>query len=170
MSRRTILALMTLGVVLTTCPRVSGARPLLVWNATASAPLGFYRIAPARPVRVGDLVLLRPDTAAAALYAKRGYLPRGVPLLKPVAATAGMHVCAHDGRVSIAGRMLASARPADGKGRPIAAWSGCRALAAGEVFVLNPAVPTSLDGRYFGPSALSAVIGRALPLWTWSGR
>ena len=170
MSRRTIFALMAFGAALTTFARRPDARPLLVWNATASAPLGFYRIAPARPVRVGDLVLLRPDTAAAALYAARGYLPLGVPLLKPVAATAGMHVCEHDGRLSISGKMLASAQPADGKGRPLAAWSDCRSLAAGEVFVLNPAVPTSLDGRYFGPSPLSAVIGRALPLWTWSGR
>jgi type IV secretory pathway protease TraF len=35
---------------------------------------------------------------------------------------------------------------------------------------LNADVPTSLDGRYFGPLPLSSVIGRALPLWTVSKR
>jgi type IV secretory pathway protease TraF len=45
-------------------------------------------------------------------------------------------------------------------------WSGCRALSDGEFFALNANVPTSLDGRYFGPSLLSSVIGRAIPVWT----
>jgi type IV secretory pathway protease TraF len=45
-------------------------------------------------------------------------------------------------------------------------WRGCRRIAAGEVFLMNGNVPDSLDGRYFGPLAVSAVIGRARPVWT----
>jgi type IV secretory pathway protease TraF len=45
-------------------------------------------------------------------------------------------------------------------------WSGCRALNDGEFFALNADVPTSLDGRYFGPSLLSSMIGHAAPIWT----
>jgi type IV secretory pathway protease TraF len=49
-------------------------------------------------------------------------------------------------------------------------WSGCRALSDGEFFVFNADVPTSLDGRYFGPSPLSSVIGRAIPVRIVKGR
>jgi len=31
---------------------------------------------------------------------------------------------------------------------------------------MNPNEPASLDGRYFGPLAVSAIAGRAEPLWT----
>ena len=40
----------------------------------------------------------------------------------------------------------------------------------GEFFALNGDVPTSLDGRYFGPLLLSSVIGRATPIWTVKDR
>lgn len=154
-------ALGTLGVI----AAGQDARPAIVWNATASAPRGFYRVVAADRISVGDLVLIRPDPARARLFADRGYLPIGVPLLKRVAAVAGQKVCKVAGRVSIDGVHRADALARDGQGRPLVAWSGCRRLATGEIFVLVPDVPASLDGRYFGPTPLSAVIGRALPVW-----
>jgi len=141
-------------------------RPILVWNATASAPRGLYCIAPLTGLEAGDLVLVQPDPASAALYAERGYLPLGVPLLKRVGALGGMRVCEHGGVVTIEGRHVANALSTDGRGRPMTSWSGCRALSKGEFFALNADAPTSLDGRYFGPSPLSSAIGRAIPIWT----
>jgi len=170
MMRVVTLALLALAVTLVCSSPESGAYPLLVWNATASAPPGFYRIEPAMPLRLGDLVLLTPDPESAALYARRGYLPRGVPLLKPIAAVAGMRVCEQDARVSIDGRFSAVALAVDGKSRLMTPWTGCRRLTGCEVFVLNAAIPTSLDGRYFGPSPITSVLGRAVPLWTWRAR
>jgi conjugative transfer signal peptidase TraF len=142
------------------------SRPLFVWNATASMPRGLYRVAVPGNLRVGDVVLFRPDPASAALFAERGYLPRGVPLLKPVAAIGGATVCEQDGRVAIDGHHVADALAFDGRDRPLAAWCGCRRLAADELFVLVPDIAASLDGRYYGPSPLDAVIGRAIPVWT----
>lgn len=170
MMRLMILAATALAVTAVCGSPKSGAHPLVVWNATASAPLGFYRVVPWPPLRLGDLVLLQPDVVSAALYAERRYLPRGVPLLKPVAAIAGMQVCEQDARVAIDGRFAAVALPADGLRRPMRAWTGCRVLGTGEIFVLNPTVRTSLDGRYLGPSPIAAVMGRAVPLWTWRAR
>ena len=94
----------------------------------------------------------------------RGYLPEGVPLLKHVAAKAGQRVCRIGAVVSVDARPVATARARDGKGRPLPIWRGCRTLKPGEIFLLNPSVPDSLDGRYFGPLPTSAVIGRATPL------
>jgi conjugative transfer signal peptidase TraF len=155
-----------LGVGLAIASSLVEPRPILVWNATASAPRGLYCIAPLTGLQAGDLVLVQPDPASAALYAERGYLPLGVPLLKRVGALGGMRVCEHGGDVTIDGRHVANALPIDGRERPMISWSGCRALSDGEFFALNADVPTSLDGRYFGPSLLSSVIGRAIAVWT----
>jgi conjugative transfer signal peptidase TraF len=168
--RSTTCVLAAFGVALAIASSLVASRPILVWNATASAPRGLYRIAAPAALRAGDLVLLRPDPASAAVYVERGYLPLGVPLLKRIGALGGMHVCEHAGDVMIDGRYVATAQPIDGRGRPMTFWSGCRALDDGELFALNADVPTSLDGRYFGPLPLSLVIGRALPLWTASHR
>ena len=166
MPRDGIFALTGLGVALAIASSLAEVRPILVWNPTASASRGLYRIAPPSGLQAGDLVLLRPDPASAAIYAERGYLPFGVPLLKHIGALGGMRVCEHSGDVAIEGRHVASALPIDGRGHPMSSWSGCRALSDGEFFALNADVPTSLDGRYFGPSPLSSEIGRAIPVWT----
>jgi conjugative transfer signal peptidase TraF len=144
-------------------------RPRLVWNATASAPVGLYwvMVSGSPPLRDDDLVLLRPDPAIARLFAARGYLPAGVPLLKRIAATAGQAVCERGGVLAIDGMPTATALMADHRGRPLTPWTGCRVLRPGEIFVLMRGVPASLDGRYFGPSPVASVIGRVQPLWTW---
>lgn len=166
-SRWRVLAIMLQGFALLLLSATIGAQPLLVWNATASAPIGFYRVRPigVQPPRIGELVLIRPDATSARLYAERGNLPLGVPLLKRVIAVAGQSVCERDGVLSIDGRHVADALPTDGRGRPLVAWSGCRPLRDGEVFVLMATVTASLDGRYFGPTPIRSVIGRATPLW-----
>ena len=154
------------GVALAIASSLLELRPILVWNATASAPRGLYSITPVTELQAGDLVLIQPDPASAAVYAERGYLPLGVPLLKRVGALGGMRICEHAGDVTIEGRHVANALPTDGRGRPMTPWSGCQALNDGEFFALSADVPTSLDGRYFGPSLLSSMIGRAAPIWT----
>jgi conjugative transfer signal peptidase TraF len=161
-----IFVLSGLGVGLAIAASLVEPRPILVWNATASAPRGLYCIAPLTGLQAGDLVLVQPDPASAALYAERGYLPLGVPLLKRAGALGGMRVCEHGGDVTIEGRHVVNALPIDGRGRPMTSWSGCRALSDREFFALNADVPTSLDGRYFGPSLLSSALGRAIPVWT----
>jgi conjugative transfer signal peptidase TraF len=166
MASASSLVLSGLGVGLAIASSLVEPRPILVWNATASVPRGLYCIAPLTGLQAGDLVLVQPDPASAAVYAERGYLPLGVPLLKRVGALGGMRVCERGGDVTIEGRHVANALPIDGRGRPMISWSGCRALSNGKLFALNAHVPTSLDGRYFGPSLLSSAIGRAIPIWT----
>ncbi len=138
---------------------------LLLWNASASAPIGLYRINPfARPA-VGDMVAVAPPSALARFMAERHYLPVGVPLLKHVAGRPGALICRRDASVTIDGRTVAVARTSDSHGRPLPVWRGCRLLRTGELFLLN-AAPDSLDGRYFGPLPVSGLIGRATPILT----
>lgn len=139
-------------------------RPLLAWNASASMPPGLYRIIPGASLDVGDLVIARLPPNVRRLAAQRHYLPLGVPLVKDVAASAGQRVCADGGTVSIDGRNVVLRRRADRRHRALPWWFGCRVLQEGSVFLLGRAAD-SFDGRYFGPTSASDVVGRAEPLW-----
>jgi conjugative transfer signal peptidase TraF len=138
--------------------------PRVIWNASASAPIGLYRIQPDSDPPIGALVAVTPPERLSRWLSACGYLPEGVPLLKHVAAKAGQRICRKGDVVSIDGHSVASARARDGQGRPLPVWQGCRTLGPDEIFLLNPSVPDSLDGRYFGALPASTVIGRATPL------
>jgi conjugative transfer signal peptidase TraF len=139
--------------------------PRLLWNASASAPLGLYRVFPDGPGRAGQMVAIRPPAKLASFLAERRYLAPGIPLLKHVASEAGGRICRRGLKVSLNGRLVATALKLDSRNRPLPVWHGCHRLAAGELFLLNPA-PDSMDGRYFGALPASGLIGRAIPLLT----
>lgn len=139
--------------------------PLLLWNASTSSPVGLYLVrAGARPRR-GETVIAWPPAAARWLAAQRRYLPAGVPLVKPVAAIAGARICAHGRTIIVNGRTAALRRLRDRAGRRMPWWSGCRQLRGGDLFLLSANVPEAFDGRYFGITRASEIIGPARLLW-----
>ena len=140
--------------------------PRVVWNASASAPIGLYRIEPLPDPPYGALVAVTPPAPLARWLAERGYLGERVPLLKHVAAKPGQWVCRIGVVVSVDAQPVAVARLADSMGRPLPVWQGCRTLRTGELFMLNPDHTDSMDGRYFGPLPASTVLGRATPILT----
>lgn len=137
------------------------------YNASSSVPRGWYLLVPADKFHVGSLVFARLPSRAAKLAAERRYLPSTVPVLKHVAAMTGQFVCAHDRLVLIDGAIVARTLPRDGAGRRLDPWGGCRKLADDELFLFSDATPASYDSRYFGPVNAAAVLGEAIPLWTW---
>lgn len=143
--------------------------PRLVWNASASVPLGLYSARPGHSAKVGDLVAAHAPAPVARLMAERGYLPLRVPMLKHVAAVAEQTVCRSGAAILIDAKRVAEARLRDRMGRPLPSWSGCRTLRAGEVFLLNPASAGSFDGRYFGPVPASGIVAVLDPLWLAGG-
>lgn len=147
--------------------------PRLTYNPSDSVAVGWYRVDPLdrragslpRPWSVGSIVLVPPPAEAAALAARRGYLPMGIPLLKPIAAVAPQKVCIVGRGVRIDGARVATVLPADHLGRPLPSWQQCRRLRPGELFLLSTTNPASFDSRYFGPVRASAVLGIAHPVW-----
>ena len=157
---------MAFGVATLVAPMVVAPSIRLVYNASDSAPRGWYRVSPATHFDVGDYVVTRLPKYTAALAAERGYLPHSTPLLKQIAAVGGQRVCVRDAVVSIDGVSVTRTLTADGTGRPLYAWKQCRMLFDDELFLLNPAHLGSFDSRYFGPIPRSAIIGQVVPLWT----
>ncbi len=138
----------------------------LIWNASASTPIGLYSVEPVGRLEVTDLVAVDAPEPIAAFLSDGGYLPREAPLLKRVLGLPGQTVCRSDLLITVDNVEMGMALERDRSGRPLPDWQGCRVIAKGDVFLMNWDVPDSLDGRYFGPIPVSSVIGRAVPLWT----
>lgn len=139
---------------------------LLLWNASASVPIGLYVLRSADNPEIADLVVVVPPKPLAAYLAERGYLAHGVPLLKRVAALPRQNVCRSAMAISVDGAPLGQARERDGSGRILPAWQGCRVLSEAEVFLMNWQAADSFDGRYVGSLPRSSIVARAVPLWT----
>ena len=168
MKRAAVILCMDIGLAALLMPLAIPNRVHLVYNPSDSVPRGWYRIEPADSLRVDSIVLARLPAQAAALAAQRDYLPAGIPLLKRIGAVAPQRVCVDGTSVRIDDVMVAAVMRADGHDRPLSAWSQCRGLAHGELFLLSSTNPASFDSRYFGPIRASDVIGSAQPIWTWS--
>jgi len=138
--------------------------PRLVWNASASAPIGLYSVSPGALPDPGDMAIARVPEPHRRLAATRHYLPMNVPLVKRVAAVAGDEVCALGQEIFVNGRWIAERRIADGAGRPMPWWSGCVRLRGRQLFLLMD-TPTSFDGRYFGMTDSGDIVGKARLLW-----
>ena len=167
MNRARTLITMVAAVAVVTATMGPKPAPSLVWNASESIPIGFYRVQPAGELTVTDLVVAMPPKPLATFLSEAGYLPRGVPLIKRVLALPGQTVCRKGLTISVDGIEMGLARERDTRGRPLPDWQSCRVVAKGDIFLMNWDEPASLDGRYFGPIAASSIIGRADPLWTF---
>jgi len=145
---------------------VEGTTPHYMWNASNSVPIGLYRLQPVTKLTVTELVAVKPPDLLAAFLDLNGYLPLGVPMLKRVLALPGQTVCRDGLKIAVDGIDVGEAHERDGRDRPLPVWQGCQIIADGDVFVMNWQSADSFDSRYFGPLPASAVIGRAVPVWT----
>ena len=165
MTRRVCVLLIGMGVVSVMAPALLQSHRMLLWNASASVPVGIYLIETTDTLYVSELVAVVPPEPLATFLAAGNYLPRGVPMLKHVLAIAGQTVCRDGPVVTVDKVAVGVARERDRRGRALPTWQGCRVIAHGSLFLMNSQSADSLDGRYFGPLPASAVIGRAHPVW-----
>lgn len=134
----------------------------VVYNASASAPIGFYWI-DQKLISRGDHVLVRLPKRVRNLVNFRQYLPPNVPLVKRVVGIEGDKICRRGQDILINKITVAVARIEDELGRKLPEWSGCSILGADSFFLLQDH-PKSFDGRYFGPIDRALVVGRARKL------
>lgn len=160
------IAITGIGIALLCVTVTFPPAPRLVWNASASAPIGLYAVTPDAFVERGDIVIaLLPDPWRT-LAARRRYIPANVPLVKHVAAAAGDEVCAMGRDIFINGAWAARRRFADALGRKMHWWTGCIRLHGRQLFLLMPRSAASFDGRYFGMTDGALVVGKAQLIWS----
>ncbi|MBD9394165.1 S26 family signal peptidase [Acidovorax sp. ACV01] len=170
MTRRMLLVCMAISLAALGAPAVVQMQARLVYNPTDSVARGWYLIGPPVALHVGSIVLVRLSPVVAAFAAQRGYLPKGLPILKRIGAVAPQSVCVREQTVRIDGVAVATTLAHDGKHRTLRPWAQCRVLTQGELFLLSDAHPASFDSRYFGLIDTSAVLGTAQPIWTGSAQ
>jgi type IV secretory pathway protease TraF len=95
---------------------------LLVWNVSESVPVGLYRVHPVGKLVVNDLVIAIPPEPLATYLDHGGYLPRAVPLIKPVLAVPGQTVCRAGFNTFVDGIEIGTARKRDARGRWLLDW------------------------------------------------
>ncbi len=159
---RRIVTVVAAGLGLLTCQHAVALKFYL--NASPSAPRGVYILSSETRYERGDLVVaaLPPDTAS--LAALRGYLASGIPVLKRVSGLRGDRVCRDGFLIRVNGRISATAKVADARGRSLPLWNGCLRLGEDDVFLLGEH-PDSFDGRYFGLLQRRQNIGKAARIW-----
>ena len=145
---------------------IAPPRLLLVWNTTASTPIGLYAVSQTVPEH-GDLLVIRLPREMELLAVSRAILAPRAPVLKPIAGIGGDLVCRIGSLVTINGRFAAVARALDRHSRSLPAWRGCRRLSASQVFLLARH-PDSFDSRYWGPLNTRLASGVARPVLVYS--
>ena len=154
-----------IGVALISLPATGVLPPLLLYNPSESAPLGWYRVEPFSVISRGDLVVSHLPEDASMFAAERGYLPSGIPVIKTVRALEGDTVCAVDGELLINGTPAVRLLSDDSLGRTLPSpWTACRQLRTGEVLLLSGRTADSFDGRYFGTVLEADILGTAILL------
>lgn len=167
-ARKALLAIGGIALAIHLFPALHRPQLRLVWNVSPSVPLGLYRIVPPTDPLPGELVAVRPSPGLARFMAERQYVEAGALLIKPVAAVGGATVCRIGERVTINGHHVANALNHDRLIRRLPRWAGCHRLREDQLFLIAPATSGSFDSRYFGPLDRATIVGRALPVWTWS--
>ena len=134
----------------------------MVWNASASIPIGLYWVENRQP-KISEIAVLKPPPWAQMIAENREYLPSTAWLLKPVVATQNGVVCRFGRRIYVDGKVVARTLATDRNGRPMPVWKGCKVLKNDELFLLSKC-RDSFDSRYLGAVETALVIGTAKPL------
>jgi type IV secretory pathway protease TraF len=151
---RLIMPVGATGILALGAPEVTHPIPRLVYNASASAPLGFYSVTRHGAISRGDLVLARLPDAARRLAADPRLSAARCAGRKARSGILGDIVCVDSGIVLIDNRVAARTLLMDREGRSLPAWHGWRPLTEGEIFLLNESAVASFEAGISGPSAV----------------
>ncbi|WP_026941032.1 S26 family signal peptidase [Hellea balneolensis] len=155
-----IAGVITMAVIATSAEIAFPPKPLILYNPSPSAPIGFYKLNTDVPPTLGAQVAAYAPEWARKMADERGYLPYDYPLIKPVMAVSGDEVCYHKSGVRVPNGAVIPVLGRDHSGREMPALSGCIFLKSDEYFIASPDVQAGFDSRYFGPVKLTDILGQ----------
>ena len=154
-----IAGVITLAIIGTSGQMLFPPKPVLFYNPSYSAPVGWYKLRVNAPIVAGSQVAAYAPEWARKLADERGYLPYDYPLIKTVWALQGDEVCYINRSVRVPKRPDITILGQDVLGRDMPQKSGCHVLKAGEYLIISPDVQTGFDSRYFGPISSENILG-----------
>jgi len=152
--------IITAAIVATTGQIAFPPKPVLLYNPSYSAKVGWYKLTTEEPPKFGTQVAAYAPEWARKLADERGYLPYDYPLIKTVWAVEADEVCYHKSSVSVPKRPDIAVQLRDALGRNMPVMSGCHVLKSGQYMLLSPDVQTGFDSRYFGPVSIDHILGQ----------
>ena len=154
-----IAGVITMAVIATSAEIAFPPKPLILYNPSPSAPIGFYKLNTDMPPSLGAQVAAYAPQWARKMADERGYLPYDYPLIKSVLAVSGDEICYHKSGVRVPNGAVIPVQVRDHSGREMPALSGCFVLKSDEYFIVSPDVQAGFDSRYFGPVTLTDILG-----------
>lgn len=159
LSKFIIGGVITTAVVASTYQIVFPLRPIILYNPSASAEIGFYRLYKDHAPKLGVQVAAYAPEWARVMADERGYLPYDYPLIKTVLAVEGDEICYHKSGIRVPNGSVISVQVRDRSGREMPVKSGCIVLQSDEYFIASPDVQAGFDSRYFGPVRIEKILG-----------
>ena len=150
----------TLAVVATAAEIRFPPKPVLLYNPSESAPVGWYKLDKNTEIKAGDMVAVYAPEWARKLADERRYIPYDNPLIKRVVAIEGDRVCRKNNRISVPKYADIIVHERDSLGREMPVWSECRILNPGEIFFISASDISGFDSRYFGPVGPDDILGK----------
>ncbi len=157
-----IAGVITIAVVATTAEIAFPPKPVIFYNPSPSAQIGFYRLSQHQAPELGDQVAAYAPEWARIMADERGYLPYDYPLIKTVSAAQGDEVCYNKMGVRVPDGSVIPVQVRDRQGREMPVKSGCAVLKPGEYFLISPDVQAGFDSRYFGPVSTENILGTVI--------
>ncbi len=161
-NHKILFAIATVGFFFLAVKPLTNPVPLVIWNASESAPIGWYIVAKRQP-KIGEIGVIKLSSWVQLYASSRGYLPQDVWLLKPIYAIHPSIICRFGLHIFVDGKQVARAKFTDKMHRVLPVWKGCSVLSSTQYFVLGRH-RDSFDSRYFGHVEQSQVVGTAFPL------
>jgi type IV secretory pathway protease TraF len=125
-----------------------------------------HRLRTASNYYVAELVAVQPPEPLAT-YPTEMATCRQEFRCEASSGASGQTICRNGSTITVDGIEIGEARERDSRGRTLPVWEGCDIVEDGKLFLMNWQAADSFDGRYFGMTPATAVIGRVLPVWTW---
>lgn len=136
-------------------------------NISESLPRGLYlkHSVEKKTLLPGSLVSLSIPQVVTYLTI-RDWLSNDIPIIKPIAAVTGDHVCIVAGRLEINSKFIGEVASHDSKGLPLPQISFCRDLQNEEIWLSSTRTLKSFDSRYFGPVLTGDITFQVEPIFT----
>lgn len=138
---------------------------IVVYNHSASLPVGWYVVVPDKNYKVGDIVVFDLQEKARALAVNRGWIRENDLFMKRIGALEGVEYEITRGRQFLINRnVFGDVQNVDSLGRNMPEYIGKYIVPPNE-FLPVADIANSYDGRYYGTVPIENIRFKVIPLY-----